>query len=340
MGHLRGRGGMIAGAMGIAGMGLFGSSMASAHEMDEPFGFGDEAQPATQPAKAIPLKVLHANMISDARDRAKFQSLIAERLKLRNEKETDVSKKRLGEIEKQMKPLTQAYGLTVSDPHDLDYASLYGKLPPGSRSMGTRGATTPGAPGAGPHAAKKTASSASKKDDGGMASMGLGAASFIPGLGIVTGALGAGVDLARGDYVGAGLSALSAIPFAGDIAAAGKMARFAGMGKTAGKLGGLSAKMGKNAIMGSSAARMGVDAASMVMPGMMGMMGTPIVPDRPDADFPPVVSTRPSPEASALNKLVDQNEESQRMVIALLAKNNRLLEENSRLMSKMVNMRS
>ncbi len=45
----------------------------------------------------------------------------------------------------------------------------------------------------------------------------LSAASLIPGIDTFTNLISIRVDLARGDYVSAGLSALGAIPFVGEV---------------------------------------------------------------------------------------------------------------------------
>lgn len=49
-------------------------------------------------------------------------------------------------------------------------------------------------------------------------STGLTAASFIPGVDTITNLIQVPVDLLRGDFVGAGLDLVGAIPFVGEIA--------------------------------------------------------------------------------------------------------------------------
>ncbi len=58
-------------------------------------------------------------------------------------------------------------------------------------------------------------------------STGLSVASLIPGFDTITNLLSIPVDLARGDYTSAGLSALGAIPFIGEVADTAKLAKMA-----------------------------------------------------------------------------------------------------------------
>lgn len=56
---------------------------------------------------------------------------------------------------------------------------------------------------------------------------GLAIASLIPGLDTFADLASVPIDLARGDYVSAGLSALGAVPFAGEVADSAKLAKMA-----------------------------------------------------------------------------------------------------------------
>lgn len=72
--------------------------------------------------------------------------------------------------------------------------------------------------------------------------LGLGVVGLIPVVGEVADITSAGISLARGDYVGAGLSLLSAIPFVGYVGAAGKATGHAA------KMSEASGRAGKGAI--------------------------------------------------------------------------------------------
>ena len=68
--------------------------------------------------------------------------------------------------------------------------------------------------------------------------LGLDVVGLIPVVGEAADIISAGISLARGDYVGAGLSLLSAIPFVGYAGSAGKAARYgAKMAEASGKAG-------------------------------------------------------------------------------------------------------
>lgn len=68
--------------------------------------------------------------------------------------------------------------------------------------------------------------------------LGLDVVGLIPVVGEAADIISAGISLARGDYVGAGLSLLSAIPFVGYLGTAGKGARYgAKMAEASGKAG-------------------------------------------------------------------------------------------------------
>ena len=68
--------------------------------------------------------------------------------------------------------------------------------------------------------------------------LGLDVVGLIPVIGEAADIISAGISLARGDYVGAGLSLLSAIPFVGYAGSAGKAARYgAKMAEASGKAG-------------------------------------------------------------------------------------------------------
>ena len=67
--------------------------------------------------------------------------------------------------------------------------------------------------------------------------LGLDVASLVPGLGIFTGGASALISIGRGDYAGAGSSALAMIPFAGGLIKGGVL-----VGKHASKVGKASAK--------------------------------------------------------------------------------------------------
>ena len=157
------------------------------------------------------------------------------------------------------------------------------------------------------------------------ASLGLGAASFIPGVGIVTGALGAGVDMLRGDKIGAGLSLASMIPGAGELGAAGKMAHMAGMvGKTA--------NITQNARDGLSVAG-GFGAA--LMPSMFGDEDQKS--SKPVEDFTSVPTE--TDETKALKALIEQSSQQNQVLAALMAQMAKNQEEQNRLMTKLVNTR-
>ena len=68
------------------------------------------------------------------------------------------------------------------------------------------------------------------------------AASLIPGLDTFTNLASIPVDLARGDFFSAGLSAVGVIPFAGEVADASKLAKMADKAVDAAKIASRSSK--------------------------------------------------------------------------------------------------
>ena len=74
---------------------------------------------------------------------------------------------------------------------------------------------------------------------------GLAIASLIPGLDTFADLASVPIDLARGDYVSAGLSALGAVPFVGEVADSAKLAKMADKVGDAAKLADKSASIAK-----------------------------------------------------------------------------------------------
>jgi hypothetical protein len=330
-GHMSGKAGLAMAGSALA-MGMMGmAGVASAETMDE-----DDENKAQSKATAIPLRVMRANMITDANDRKRYEVLIEKRLanrrnrkNLKTDEEIKKADDELKAVDQQIDPLTMKYGTTVTDPHDYNYMRLHGTLPPGSKSN----APTPRMP-AVTTATKPKA--AQKEGAGGLfgsgmgwldaASLGLGAASFIPGVGLVTGALGAGVDLMRGDKIGAGLSLASMIPGAGELGAAGKMAHMAGLvGKTA--------NITQNARDGLSVAG-GFGAA--LMPSLFGD-DEDSSSSKPVEDFTSVPTE--TDETKALKALIEQSSQQNQVLAALMAQMAKNQEEQNRLMTKLVNTR-
>lgn len=301
--------GLLGGGLLLGGM--FG--LASAAEAE---GFNSDTDEAKPASVSTPLRVMNANMISDQKERAKYQSLIRERLELRNKKETEETKKRLADIDEQLKPINQKYAATVTDPHDFIYTRLHGKLPPGAsdKKINPQPRNIPK-----PKPSKKEEDDSSSWMD--YASMGLGLASFVPGLGIVAGGLGAGLDLMRGDKTGAALSAASMIPFAGDAAAAGKMARMAG-------------KVGSVARFG----QMGRDFAPMIM-GLGGGAAAMVMGDSSDEEGVETFAnkTDTSQETKAINRLISQQDEQSKILNALVLQLAKNQEDNTKMLSKLYN---
>lgn len=318
-------GGLMALGM-LGGLGMFSGS-AQASPVDD----NDSAQ---SNAKPVPMKVTHLDNITDQNDRNRYARLLQMRAELRKGEQNDKTQAQSEDVEKQLKGFNDRYGVTVNDPHDANYVSITGHLPPGSRN-GQRPGQPAGRPPAHPAKPPKKPADA-KKDENGMGmldwlSLGLGAASFIPGVGIVTGALGAGVDVLRGDYVGAGLSLASMIPVAGDAAAAGKAARFGS------RLGGVARKAQLfNDVTGAS---MGF--AGSPMSGLFGGEAEAAEPDSqtatPDEDY--TQTEQDTPETKALNKILTQDETQNKVIITLLAQINQNQKEVNRLLTRLVTTR-
>jgi hypothetical protein len=311
-GHLGGKfGKILGGAALMAGM----MGVANAETMDG----DDDAEKAPSKATAVSPTVLRANMISDKKDRERFEELTKKKLELRDklkdaktDEETKGIDDQLNAVDKQIKPLTEQYGTTVTDPHDFNYVRLNGKLPPGSRSA--MSAQTHGEP---PKSTPTNA--ANKEDDSGsnwmdMAEMGLAGASLIPGLGTFTGLAGAGLSAARGDWTGAGLSALSAIPVFGEAAGAGKLMKLAG----------------KTMSVGKKAAEIGSVFTGGDAPDAKG--GSPV------EDFTKS-SSASGGDSGLLKKMMDRGDDNSKMLASLLAQINKSQEDVARLMAKVVNTR-
>ncbi len=341
--------GLAGAAVVAAGLAWSSSAMAKSASPE-----AEEEKKAARPAQ---LRVLHADMISDRQERARFHELIETRLKIKREEQSEDNDKKLKAIDGELSTMRARHGTKVTDLHDFDYASLHGKLPPGAKAGGpnTTGAMRP-----------QPATKKKKEDDDSWgfldyASAGLGLASFVPGLGVLTGGLGAAVDVARGDYVGAGLSAASMIPFLGEAGAAGKMARL-GLkgGRTGGKIGmGLGKMLGKkgvaNGIRGAQSLN-DFTGASMMMSAAP-MIGAPMMAgsalsswwnsdeekkantekQKQDAEF--TYTPEVSNEADALNKLLELTETNGKMMIQLLARISKVEQENSQLLTKIVTTR-
>ena len=325
LGHLKGRAGALAG-VGIGLFGLLGATSAFASTGDE----SEKDPDAATPARSAPMQVMNAQMIKDANQREAYENLMKQKLELQKLPQTDENKSKLDTLNGRLKPFSQQYGLSVTDPHDFDYASLHGKLPAGAKYKGIsapQGRSIPSA-------AKPTPKQ--KDSEGGMnwldyASMGLGAASFIPGLGIVTGALGAGVDIARGDYVGAGLSAASMIPLAGDVAAAGKMARF----------GMMASKIGKGARITQGVrdwGGAGLAVAGAAVPSMFGYDDDK--QEMPNSDYTDYTAKVGPSSDDLMNKMMSQSEDQNKMIISLLAQLTKLQAENTKMLTRVVTTRS
>jgi len=328
------------GAVGLAGMSLVGmAASASAEGRDE----DDQVEAhKTTMAKPTPMKLLHASMIADARDRAKFQELVKKRVELRKKEQTQENQEQLKKIDEQLKPLNEQYGTSIVDPHDFNYASLYGHLPDGKQPPVPNPGRLPTVTKAKPAEKKPKAEEDEKESSGSSwldyASMGLAGASMIPGLGTIAGGLGTAVDLARGDYLGAGLSAASMLPFAGSMIAGGKLAK---LGIGAGKASKIAGGMNR----GASIAR----AADFGLPALLA--GTALYngqdqevdtatreDDRDVQDF-----TKPIPieskEVEMLRKMMEQSQDQNRLIASLLVQLNKVQEDNAKLMARLVTTR-
>ncbi|PAD71146.1 hypothetical protein CHH67_25705, partial [Paenibacillus campinasensis] len=99
----------------------------------------------------------------------------------------------------------------------------------------------------------------------------LDVASCIPGVGTVASLANAGISLARGDYVGAGLSVAAAVPFAGWVASGAKI------GRNAAKLGKLASAAQKVSGKAGSLVQTAKEVASGLVaigPGALGKVVT------------------------------------------------------------------
>jgi hypothetical protein len=341
---------MLLGGAAVASIGALGM-YENSKAADASGGDGNKETPESKAVATEKLrspKIIRDFMIKDADQRAQYNSMMIERLKLVKGERTEESEARIKQIDDAIDPLTARWGQSTANDKDFDEMRMghakgqTDKIAQMKKGIGNKKKDEDG---------DETSWRKSKLLTG--LSLGLDAASMTGALSVPAGLAGAVVDGVRGDYWGAGLDLVSTIPFLGALKA-GKVAKsikalndtrvggkILGLGSKSLKVahGGLlgatvaggALSMGSSGLLSSIASTAynlsGVGMAMNAYKGIHSMFSGGDKPEdqKPEADKGVEDFTKAPPNATMedlLQKLIDEIDSKTQMVIELLAKNN------------------
>ena len=267
---------------GTMGKGAIGLGIAAALGGAAWLGSGSDAEAATGEKPAVTPesqsiakekqrspKILRAFMIKDKKQRETYNAMVQERLELVQGKQTEESEARIKQIDDAIDPMTQQFGQSTKQ--DKDFTELRLGMVKGQSEQAAQRKKSVDKK----KKPKKDEAGGSWRDSGWLtgASLALDAASFIPGLNVPAGLLGAGVDALRGNYTGAGLDLLSVLP-GGALLKAGKIGKSIKTLRDIPKVGKAlgAARFGNDALFGMTGKTL-LGAGAGALGGLGGMMG-------------------------------------------------------------------